>query len=83
MEKLRSLRGHEALRERDREMYRKHVEGHTYEDIARFYGRTKGLVSQRFAGIPHTIKLAIRRDVANIRTMRLRENAEQMEMASA
>jgi len=76
LEKMRSLRNDEALRERDREMYRKYAEGHTYADLALIFGRTKGLVSQRFKKIPMSVKLAIRRDVAAIRRMRLETLSE-------
>jgi len=71
LEKVRSLRGDEALRERDRAMYAKYVEGHTYQDVAILFNRTKGLVCQRFKAMPASVKLAIRKDVVETRRQRL------------
>lgn len=66
-----ALRRPEALADRDRRMWRMHVEGHSCKEVGREFKLTESIVCRRFKEMPETVKQSIRRDVARIRVMRL------------
>jgi len=82
-EKRRPLRDDELLRERDRSMLAKYLEGHSAREVGRVYGISESMVCRRLRGVPQSVWARVQKDVKAIKATRLRMLREEAEAANA
>lgn len=82
MERRAPMSHADALRLRDAEMYRKHVERYTHREIAKLFGVSFQLVGKRFALMPASLKARIREDVMRLNRARIADFRDEMERSA-